>query len=144
MKVLKFGGSSVGSATGLLQAKKVIESNTDDIIVVVSALGGITDKLISTAKTAAKGDISYEDGLEEIKNRHNEMIKSTVIEELKEQTREKISVMLGDLSNIFKGVFLIKDLSDKTLDAIVSYGERLSSVIVAGTIRNSTLFTIVF
>lgn len=140
MKVLKFGGSSVGSATGLLQAKKVIESNTDDIIVVVSALGGITDKLISTAKTAAKGDISYEDGLEEIKNRHNEMIKSTVIEELKEQTREKISVMLGDLSNIFKGVFLIKDLSDKTLDAIVSYGERLSSVIVAGTIRNSTLF----
>ena len=140
MRVLKFGGTSVGSATGLLQAKKVIESCADDIIVVVSALGGITDSLIQTSKTAAAGDESYESLLKTIKERHFRQAEDTVMPEMKPWVNERLTALFGELSNIFKGVFLIKDLSAKTSDAIVSYGERLSSVIVAGTIRNSVLF----
>ena len=140
MRVLKFGGTSVGSATGLLQAKKVIESCADDIIVVVSALGGITDSLIQTSKTAAAGDESYESLLKTIKERHFRQAEDTVMPEMKPWVEERLTALFGELSNIFKGVFLIKDLSAKTSDAIVSYGERLSSVIVAGTIRNSVLF----
>ena len=140
MRVLKFGGTSVGSATGLLHAKKVIESCTDDIIVVVSALGGITDQLIRTSRTAASGDPSYEAQLKDITERHFRQAEETVIPELQTQVKERLNTMLCELSNIFKGVFLIKDLSPKTADAIVSYGERLSSVIVNGTIRNSVLY----
>ena len=140
MRVLKFGGTSVGSATGLLQAKKVIESCADDIIVVVSALGGITDSLIQTSRTAAAGDESYESLLKTIKERHFRQAEDTVMPEMKPWVDERLTALFGELSNIFKGVFLIKDLSAKTSDAIVSYGERLSSVIVAGTIRNSVLF----
>lgn len=140
MKVLKFGGTSVGSPEGLLQAKKVIESYPDDVIVVVSALGGITDRLISAAKTAAAGDIGYESELAAISERHYRQIEQTVMPEMVDSVVAKVSGLLDELSNIYRGVYLIKDLSRKTSDAIVSYGERLSSVIVAGTVNNSTLF----
>ena len=140
MRVLKFGGTSVGSATGLLQAKKVIESCSDDVIVVVSALGGITDQLISTAKAAASGDPEYELQMQSIAARHFSQVSDTVLPDMQEQVRSRISELLGELSNIFKGVFLIKDLSQKTSDAIVSYGERLSAVIVHGAISGSVLF----
>lgn len=140
MRVLKFGGTSVGSATGLLQAKKVIESCSDDVIVVVSALGGITDQLISTAKAAASGDPEYERQMQSMAARHFSQVSDTVLPDMQEQVRSRISELLGELSNIFKGVFLIKDLSQKTSDAIVSYGERLSAVIVHGTISGSVLF----
>ena len=140
MRVLKFGGTSVGSAKGLLQAKNVIESCTDDIIVVVSALGGITDQLIKTSKAAAAGDPTYEEQLTAIRERHYRQAEDTVIPEMLPEVKARLEVMLGELSNIFKGVFLIKDLSAKTSDAIVSYGERLSSVIVNGTIRGSVLY----
>lgn len=140
MRVLKFGGTSVGSAEGLLQAKKVIESCSDDVIVVVSALGGITDQLLSTARAAASGDSSYEEQMESIMRRHFIQAEQTVMPEMKEIVTNRISELLGELSNIFRGVYLIKDLSGKTSDAIVSYGERLSSVIVHGTVRNSVLY----
>ena len=137
---MKFGGTSVGSAKGLLQAKNVIESCTDDIIAVVSALGGITDQLIKTSKAAAAGDPAYEEQLTAIRERHYRQAEDTVIPEMLPEVKARLEVMLGELSNIFKGVFLIKDLSAKTSDAIVSYGERLSSVIVNGTIRGSVLY----
>ena len=140
MRVLKFGGTSVGSATGLLQAKNVIESCSDDIIVVVSALGGITDQLLRTSRAAAAGDPAYEEQLVAITERHYRQAEDTVIPEALPEVKARLATMLGELSNIFKGVFLIKDLSAKTSDAIVSYGERLSSVIVHGTIRDSVLF----
>ena len=140
MKVLKFGGTSVGSATGLLQAKKVIESCIDDVIVVVSALGGITDQLLSTAREAASGNPEYELQMQAISARHFQQVEDTVLPEMKDNVRTRISELLCELSNIFKGVFLIKDLSPKTSDAIVSYGERLSSVIVSGTVQGAVLF----
>ncbi len=140
MRVLKFGGTSVGSSTGLFQAKKVIESCSDDVIVVVSALGGITDQLLSTARIAAAGNPEYVRQMQSISERHFRQAEETVIPEMQDSVRSRLSELLDELSNIFKGVFLIKDLSPKTSDAIVSYGERLSSVIVNGTVRGSVLF----
>ena len=108
MKVLKFGGTSVGSPEGLLQAKKVIESYPDDVIVVVSALGGITDRLISAAKTAAAGDIGYESELAAISERHYRQIEQTVMPEMVDSVVAKVSGLLDELSNIYRGVYLIK------------------------------------
>lgn len=140
MKVLKFGGTSVGSAKGLKQVKNVIESCKEEVIVVVSALGGITDQLLATAKMASKGDTSYTEQIKTITERHNELLDIVVLPENKTNVRQKINTLLEELSNILKGVCLIKDLSYKTNDAIVSYGERLSSVIVNGMLAKSVLF----
>lgn len=139
MKVLKFGGSSVGSAEGLSQVKRVVESNTEDTIVVVSALGGITDQLLTTARTAASGDETYTTRLNAMIDRHFDLTDETVLPENRERVRERIGSLLDELSNIFKGVYLIGDLSPKTQDAIVSYGERLSSVIVTGMFSHAVL-----
>lgn len=139
MKVLKFGGLSVGSAEGLSQVKRVVESNAEETIVVVSALGGITDQLLATARKAASGDETYTALLNAMIDRHFDLADETVLPENRGRVRERIGSLLDELSNIFKGVYLIGDLSPKTTDAIVSYGERLSSVIVTGMLSDAVL-----
>ena len=135
---MKFGGTSVGSVNSILNVKKIVGSSKEDVIVVVSALGGINYQMIYTSKLAAAGDISYEKEFKEIVLRHVGMIKE-VISESEEQTKllAKVRTLLYELENIFKGICLIKDLSTKTSDTIVSYGERLSSIIVAALIDGS-------
>lgn len=136
MKVLKFGGSSVANAEAISKVKAIAASNSDTpIIIVVSALGGITDHLLNTAFLAADGNIAYENEFKSIVGRHE-----TVVNELFEENENRMRLnaqmkaLFGELINIYKGVYLIKDLSSKTLDTIVSYGERLSSIIVAQAI----------
>ena len=141
MKVLKFGGTSVGSAESILNVKKIVESQSEPVIVVVSALGGITDKLIKTSRLAVEGDVSYQDSFKEIVTRHEDMV-NTVIPAGKERD-ELMAVVhesLEELKSIYQGVFLIKDLSPKTSAAIVSYGERISTRIVATLIEGSEWF----
>lgn len=141
MKVLKFGGTSVGSAESILNVKKIVESQSEPVIVVVSALGGITDKLIKTSQLAVEGDVSYQDSFKEIVTRHEDMV-NTVIPAGKERD-ELMAVVhesLEELKSIYQGVFLIKDLSPKTSAAIVSYGERISTRIVATLIEGSEWF----
>jgi aspartokinase/homoserine dehydrogenase 1 len=138
MKVLKFGGTSVGSVDSILNVKKIVESAQEPVIVVVSALGGITDKLINTAKMAADGDENYEKEYREIVNRHIEMAYTVIpAGDKRSDLLDLVNELLGDLKNIFRGIFLIRDLSDKTLDTIVSYGERLSSQIVTALIKDA-------
>ena len=137
MKVLKFGGTSVGSVESILSLKKIVESETDDVIVVVSALGGITDKLIATSKMALAGDEQYVKEFDAMRKRHHDMI-GTVIEKDKQQALLKtVDTLLDELQSIYYGVYLIRDLSAKTSAAIVSYGERLSSQIVATLIKGA-------
>ena len=78
MKVMKFGGTSVGSASSILNVKKIVESAGEPVIVVVSALGGVTDRLIETSKKAAAGDASYEDGFRDIVRRHVDMVRAVI------------------------------------------------------------------
>lgn len=136
MKVLKFGGTSVGSATGIRNLKRIVEGQSKPTVIVVSALGGITDLLISTAHTAATGNEEYKDMLHRIVMRHLDMV-DDVIENDPEGLKLELNSLLSELSSIYQGVFLIRDLSPKTHAAIVSYGERLSSRIVARLIDDS-------
>ena len=140
MKVLKFGGTSVGRAEGLRQVKRVVEACHEEVIVVVSALGGITDQLLLTSRMAAAGDMEYKNQLDQIVMRHRQAIEDTVDSSCRAEVLAKVNALLDELANIFKGVCLIKDLSPKTGDAIVSYGERLSSVIVQGVLAPAELF----
>lgn len=140
MKVLKFGGTSVGSAEGLRQVKRVVEACHEEVVVVVSALGGVTDQLLLTSRMAAAGDMEYKNQLDQIVMRHRQAIEDTVDSSCRAEVLAKVNALLDELANIFKGVCLIKDLSPKTGDAIVSYGERLSSVIVQGVLAPAELF----
>ena len=137
MKVLKFGGSSVGSVTGLHNIKKIAEAADQPLIIVVSALGGITDKLIALGKRAATGDIAYIGDLDAIIRRHLDLVKEEIAEEKQAALMNDLESLFHDLRSILHGVYLIQDLTQKTADAIVAFGERLSSLIVATFIDNA-------
>lgn len=140
VKVLKFGGSSVGSKESITNLKQIVESQQDDVIVVVSALGGITDKLIATARMAAKGERQYEAETEAMLARHEQMIHDVVAPERRRKAYNQVRKLFGELKEIMQGLYLLHDLSDKTMDTIVSYGERLSSQIVAQLIDDIKLY----
>ena len=137
---MKFGGTSVGSVKSILSLRNIVEreARRQPVVVVVSALGGITDKLLQTAQMALDGDERYKSEMKAIADRHHQMI-DTIINDPK--TREDlfntVDSLLEQLESIYKGVFLIRDLSEKTQNAIVSYGERLSSHIVAALIKGA-------
>ena len=138
MKVLKFGGTSVGSAKGILNLRKIVEEQQRPTVVVVSALGGVTDMLIKTARIAATRSDDYKPEFKQIENRHHGII-GEVITTGRDLCMERVDALLTQLASIYQGVSLIGDLSDKTLAAIVSYGERLSSIIVSTLIEGSVL-----
>ena len=141
MKVMKFGGSSVGSVNSILSVKKIVEAVEEPVIVVVSALGGITDKLINTSKMAADGDAAYEKEYRDIVNRHIEMVYTVIpAGDKRSELLDKVNELLNELKDIFQGIYLIRDLSPKTSATIVSYGERLSSLIVAALITDAKWF----
>ena len=140
MKVLKFGGTSVGSVKSILSLKQIVENEAkkQPVVIVVSALGGITDKLIATSKLAVAGDEEWKTEFDAMVDRHHKMI-DTIITDTKarEDLFIKVDALLDQLRSIYFGVFLIHDLSEKTSDAIVSYGERLSSLIVSTLVKGS-------
>lgn len=143
MKVLKFGGTSVGSVKSIYSLKHIVEKEArqQPVIVVVSALGGITDKLISTSELALKGDESYKSEFESIVDRHHQMIDTIITDpRRREELFNDIDRLLEQLKSILFGVYLIHDLSEKTLNAIVAYGERLSSKIVASLVKGGVWY----
>ena len=126
---MKFGGTSVGSVKSILSLKEIVE--------VVSALDGITDKLITISQMALAGDKRYRDEIDAIVTRHHQMIDAVVNDPNKRaKVVDRVDSLFEQLKSIYFGVYLIHDLSKKTQDAIVSYGERLSSNIVAAMIKN--------
>ena len=143
MKVLKFGGTSVGSVKSILSLKNIVEkeSKKQPLVVVVSALGGITDKLLNTAQLALNGDEEYKNGFDSMVTRHHQMIDTIITDNKKrEKLYDTVDSLFEQLKSIYYGVYLIHDLSEKTQNAIVSYGERLSSNITATLISNARLF----
>ena len=140
MKVLKFGGTSVGSVKSILSLKRIVEKEArkQPIVVVVSALGGITDMLISTSRLAQEGKDEWKEQFEQMVDRHHKMI-DTIITDTndREMLFNKVDSLFEQLHSIYFGVYLIHDLSKKTLDAIVSYVERLSSNIVSTLVKGS-------
>lgn len=140
MKVLKFGGTSVGTVESLRNVKQIVESIDGPVVVVVSALGGLTDRLISTARMAEKADQSYTSELLAMKSRHYDIVNTLVPENEREDLKSSLNELFGRLENVYKGISLLEELSPRSLDKVVSFGEMLSSRIIARIIDNATLF----
>ena len=139
MKVMKFGGTSVGSVKSILSLKKIVETEarTQPVVVVVSALDGITDRLIATSQMAQQGDERYREEFDAMVTRHHQMIEAIMTDDKKRiDLFNNVDSLFDQLKSIYYGVYLIHDLSKKTEDTIVSYGERLSSHIVAAMVKN--------
>ncbi len=136
---MKFGGTSVGSAKSILSLKEIVEAEarTQPVIVVVSALNGITDKLIAMSQMAQQGDEHYREEFDAMVRRHHQMIDS-IIQDINKRVDlfNNVDQLFDQLKSILYGVYLIHDLSNRTEDTIISYGERLSSHIVAAVVKN--------
>lgn len=143
MKVMKFGGTSVGSVNSILNLKAIVEKAAleENVIVVVSALGGITDKLIRTANMAVGGDTAFNKEFQEIVTRHHELINAIINDESKRTALlQEVDMLLNELNNIYQGLALINNLAPKSEATIVSYGERISSRITAALIEGAVRY----
>lgn len=137
MQVLKFGGTSVANSENI---RKVIEitrkaCETDQTIVVVSALGGATDLLIEAGKTASEQDEKYTEKLKTFEDRHLSVVRELIPVEYQSEFLTLVKKGCNELESICKAVFLLKEMSNRTLDSIVSQGELLSSQIISAAFK---------
>ena len=143
MKVMKFGGTSVGSVNSILNLKGIVEraAANERVIVVVSALGGITDRLIKTANMAVAGDSAFNEDFQGIVARHHELIDAVITDaEKRTALLQDVDMLLGELNNIYQGLALINNLTPKSEATIVSYGERISSRITTALIDGAVRY----
>ncbi len=142
MKVLKFGGSSVATPESLLKVKNIICGQKEPVIVVVSALGGVTDSLIRTAKTAESSDdaCAFRLIVNEIRKRHLDMCRAVAAPEALPRLIEEVEGLSDILANICEGVYMLKVLPAKALNEILSFGERISSRILCAAIPGAELY----
>jgi aspartokinase/homoserine dehydrogenase 1 len=137
MKVLKFGGSSVGSPEIIQEVKRIVAQQPKPCVIVVSALKGITDQILATSILASLRDSNYEKGIEILQQRHAEVVEALIPPEKKNGVKKYIDILLEDFKDLLYGVFLLGDLTLKTQDHLLSFGERLSSFILANILPES-------
>lgn len=144
MKILKFGGTSVGNAANIAKVIDIVKncSESESITIVVSALGGTTDVLLSAGKKAENKDQSYIKDIESLENRHLKTVKELIGSVSQTKVLTQINVYFKELNNILKGIYLINEFSNKTNDKIVSFGEILSSYIISETMKDKGLSAI--
>ncbi|MGC8749346.1 bifunctional aspartate kinase/homoserine dehydrogenase I [Hydrotalea sp.] len=132
MIVMKFGGSSVANAENIKKVGEIVAAQQNQhCLVVVSALGGVTDALIQTGQTASKGNEDYKQLLANLETRHLDTIKNLLPITAQSSCLSNVKQKFNELEDICEGVFRLEELSKRTLDRIISYGELLSSVIVS-------------
>ncbi len=139
MKVLKFGGTSVGTVESINQVIQILQENLNEgikIAVVYSAMGGVTNRLIEIGKLAATSDLEYFQLLKSVEDRHIAAVRGLIDVKNQSGAIAKVKGLLNELEDLLRGVFLIKELSARTNDFIVSFGERLSTTIVTEALKN--------
>lgn len=138
MKVLKFGGSSVANAANIEKVVNIVmqQPTKEKIAVVVSAMGGVTDSLLKIASFAATADETYKTLLEELEQKHLETVRILLPIQQQSATLSLVKQQFNDLEGICDGVYLLKELSLRTQDKIIGYGELLSSQIVAAKLQS--------
>ncbi len=139
MQVLKFGGSSVADAKNINKVVAIIQQavkNNADTIIIISALGGVTDALLEAASLASNGDILYKEKLHEIERRHLTTVKELIPLDQQSSVLSMVKKRCNEIEDICNGVFLLKELSVRSKDAIISYGELISSQIIAAKLKS--------
>lgn len=131
MKVLKFGGSSVANAINIRKVVAIVQNNTGRQVVVVSALGGVTDLLIKAGTLAEKSDESYKETLQLLEDKHLDAARSLLPVTHQSSCLSMIKQQFNELDEICSSVFYLKELSLRTRDRIISFGELLSSRIIS-------------
>ncbi len=146
MKILKFGGTSVGSIESFNQVINIISEKhkQDKIAVVVSAIGGVTDKLIKSVELAAQKDSAYKSIIEEIKIIHFKFLVELTKEQDNSGTKEKINTLLLDLERKLTGIFLIEEYTDRLSDTVISIGEQLSKTLMVASLKSRGINAIDF
>lgn len=137
MKILKFGGTSVGSVDALKALIDVVKTNLDkqeQMVIVVSAMGGVTNQLITTAENAIKG-IDFSEALADIEKRHFEVVKALIPVQQQNQVLTKLKLFFQELEDLMQGVTALQELSPKTRDAILSYGEQCSAFMISRILK---------
>lgn len=137
MKVLKFGGTSVGSFANINKVISILDSGSKDtkVIAVLSAIGGVTDKLLDVGDLAIKKDKTYKETFIEIKTIHTDIVKK-LIPTNHDAILDAIDVKFKDLENLLDGLFLLNELTPKISDKLVSFGELTSSYIIAAAMKS--------
>jgi aspartokinase/homoserine dehydrogenase 1 len=133
MKILKFGGSSVSTSERIKSIIKIVGPYQKDesIAIVFSAFGGITDKLINLSSMALAGDLAYKSELEIIEKRHIEAVRELIGVQRQSSILAQVKFLINELEDILHGIFLVKERTTRTLDFVMSFGERLSAYIIA-------------
>ncbi len=141
MQVLKFGGSSVSNAVNINKMVDIIKNikDKDKTIIVVSALGGTTDALINSVVIASIGDEVYKEKLKEIEHRHLEVVKDLIPVAQQSSVLSMVKKICNEMEDICNGVFLLQELSSRTRDRMMSFGELLSSQIISAKLRYAGL-----
>ncbi len=141
MKILKFGGSSVANAENIGKIAAIIKkaAETDQIVVVVSALGGTTDLLLNCGKLASEKNLQYEELLKEFNDRHIDLVNELGFGNNLNSLLDTVNSKFSELENLCKGIYLLGELSSKTKDLLVSYGEWLSSKIISQSLKNNNI-----
>ncbi len=141
MLVIKFGGTSVASAKNISLVKEIIQEKERPLITVVSALGGITNQLVECSEMASQGDERYTRIFTEIEQKHLKTTKELISVKNQGKTLSKVKILLNELEDICRGVFLIRELSLKTRDRILSYGESMSATIINDYLNDQGLIS---
>ena len=139
MKILKFGGTSIGTSKRIKQVLEIIKNydiRNVKIAVVFSAFGGVTDQLIELSRKALKRDDSYLGVFQNLRLGHMDVFEELVTHSQKEEVRNHISYHFDELRDILKGVHLLKELTPRIQDNILSYGERLSNYIICEALKS--------
>lgn len=127
MKVLKFGGTSVGTTENIRVVKQIIEDQAEPCAVVVSAFGGVTDQIIHIATMASERNTAFREEMKIIRDRHINTVNELMTGKACDSTLEVVESMVGEFQEALQGIYLLQDLSNKTLDFLLSFGERLSA-----------------
>ncbi len=137
MNILKFGGSSVADAERIRRVVSIVQQSDNCRAVVFSAFGGVTDLLIGIGKRAEKGDESYIRLLEALEKRHIEIIRELISVPGQSNLIANVKMMLNDLDDVFQGIHLVREMTPRMLDFIMSFGERLSCLIISRAITEA-------
>ncbi len=143
MQVLKFGGTSVASPENILKVVEIVKAKTRNkqLVIVASAMGGVTNCLVKSGELARTGNEQYKSILQEIEQKHFHAVDQLFSFEKQSELKANIKLILNELDDICNGIFLLKEIFPKTKDFLLSFGERLSALIISESFNENSIPT---